>query len=535
MLAKQTTRDSATLAEPVRVLLIDDEADTLLPTLAQDLKPLGFSFSKETRAARTFDAVLSNPPDVLLLDLHFPGDDRRRDGRTTGGELLTEIRRRFVSVPVIIFTTRLDDHDIPLEAFEERPHGRFAKSMLERDSGWPTALAQAMRDAISTVRFEREAQDGDLGFLVGQSKEMHEVAALILTAARNRLPVLIYGETGTGKQRAAEAIHRLSSRTGRFEQINCAGVDEHTLESRLFGHERGAYTGAAAAREGLFELTDQGTLFLDEIQRMPMALQDKLMLTVEQGRTRRMGANTDRTVNVRLIAATNHNLSDLVADGVLREDLAHRLAGGLLIALPPLKARMADLPALFEHFVAKANQANERHVLSVLRAETRARLESHDWPGNIRELEATLSRAVTITSSNVLLPADIQFAPLARRRQIAPSAPMSEPISAEAAASNSAPSSASMRSDLISPLCDRLQDLPIGQRYGFLRDQENGLRRDVLIEFIARLRLSKGRKIGHKELAVALDPCNNGETDFARIRQFVSSCDVQLTKLECNQ
>lgn len=518
--------------EPIKVLLIDDEADTLLPRLRQHLRGEGFAIEKETEASRTEQAIGRHAPNLVLLDLHFPGDDRPCDGRTTGGKLLTGIRRQHPALPVLVFTTRLDDHDHPLETFEERPHGRFAKSVLDNNSNWPAILSQAVRDAMATARFEHEAHDDNFGFLIGQTQAMREVAARIRTAARNRLPVLIYGETGTGKQRAAEAIHRLSSRAGRFEQLNCSGIDESTLEAKLFGHERGAYTGAATAREGLFELADGGTLFLDEIQRMPMALQNKLMLVIEQGKIRRMGATADRKVDVRLVAATNDNLSDLVDEDLLRKDLAHRLCGGLDIALPALRDRLADLPVLFEHFVDKANGELGRHVLTVLRNETRKVLEAHAWPGNIRELEATVCRAVATTTSNVLLPEDIQFVPLAPRSK--PAAPPSaEPQPEE----TSDPYGVKTASDdaLIASLCDRLEALPLEQRYAFVLEQGTAFRAGVLIEFICRLRQRKGRKIRGKELATALDPCDGGERDFAKIRQLLSSCGISLSRLECNQ
>lgn len=531
MSSKEHVADHSRGSGPIKVLLIDDEADTLLPRLKQRLQGKDFSFFKETEAPRAEDAISSRAPDLVLLDLHFPGDDRRRDGSTTGGELLTALRRRHPMLPIIVFTTRLDDHDCPLEAFGARPHGYFAKSVLDRNGDWPSVLAQAMRDAMATARFEHQASDDEIGFLVGQTQAMREVAALIRTASRSRLNVLIYGETGTGKQRAAEAIHRLSGRTGRFEQLNCSGVDEPTLEAKLFGHERGAYTGAVTAREGLFELAIGGTLFLDEVQRMPMPLQDKLMLVVEQGKSRRMGASSDRMVDVRFIAATNDNLSDLVADGLLREDLAHRLAGGILIALPALRDRLVDLPALFEHFVAKANAANDRNVLPTMRIESRKVLEAHTWPGNIRELEATINRAVALTTSNVLLPEDIRFAPLPRALRVPVSSPAEPAITDEVDQHFDTKTSPESLTD---SLCNRLEELPLEERYDFLVGLEE-FRRGILIELICRLRQRKGRKIRGKELAAALDPCNGGERDFARIRQFLKSCGVRLSDLECNQ
>lgn len=516
--------DQAREIDPIKVLLIDDEADTLLPRLKQHLSKGGFALMKEADASRTNQAITQHAPDLVLLDLHFPGDDQRRDGRTTGGELLTWIRRQRPNQPVLIFTTRLDDHDHPLETFAVRPHGRVAKSILDNITNWPAVLSQAMRDAIVTARFEHESHDVDFGFLVGSTQAMREVAARIRTAARTNVPVLIYGETGTGKRRVAEAVHRLSGRAGRFEQVNCAGFDEKGLEAKLFGQERGPYTETASAAEGLFELANGGTLYFDEFQHLPMALQNKLMLVIEQGRIRRIGATADQQIDVRLVAATNDNLSDLVAEGLLREDLAYRLCGAIDIALPALRDRLADLPALFEQLVAKASRELGRHVLAFFRNETRQKLEAHSWPGNIRELEATIGRAVATTTSSVLLPEDIEFVPFVTPSRLA------SPISAEPQLFN-APND----DTLIAHLCDRLESLPLEERYAFLREQGLTLRAATLTEFIRRLRQRKGTKIRGKELAVNLDPCNRGESDFDKVRKLLSDCGVSLTKLEFNQ
>lgn len=499
----------------IQVLLIDDEADTLLPTLAQDLEPMGFTLHKETRQARALASVASMAPDVILLDLHFPGDDLRKDGRTTGGELLTAIRRQFESIPVIVFTTRLDDVDIPREVFDEPPHGYFAKPDFQLNTDWPAALAQWMRNAIETVAFTRDYASVDLGFVLGDTKEMREVAGLVQTAARNTLNVLLYGETGTGKRGVAEAIHRLSGRRGRFEQLNCAGIDAHALEDILFGRLRGTATVAAEFHPGLFELAVQGTLFLDEIHRMPMILQDKLMHVIEQGKLHRPGDSHDIPVDIRLIAGSDHSLSDLVAEGLLRENLAYRLAGGLLISLPSLRQRLDDLPALFADFVARANQANGRSISAVLRPEALAKLHAHTWPGDIGEMELVIARAVVTTTSTVLQPEDIEFVqmgPQASRPAIAPNVP------------------ADNHELVIKALTDQLEALAPGPRYQFLKDQGLPLRTEILTEFICRLRRKSGRKINHKALARELDP----HTSLDTIRQTVCGC-VSLSTMECNQ
>ena len=193
--------------DPVRVLLIDDEADSLLPPLAQDLEPMGFSFEKESSASRALQSVERARPDVILLDLHFPGDERLAL-RTTGGKLLAEIRSRFSATPVVVFSTRLDDVDIPLENFDEQPHAWFAKPAFEQDQTWPIELAALLRNAIDSAKLNDAELRDQLAFVVGKTDAMRRVAASVRSAARNSLNVLIYGETGTGKQLVAEAIRR---------------------------------------------------------------------------------------------------------------------------------------------------------------------------------------------------------------------------------------------------------------------------------------------------------------------------------------
>lgn len=536
----------------LRILLVDDEADSLLPTLVQHMSSLGFTFLKESLAEHALERIGDSQADAVLLDLHFPGDERREDGRTTGGTLLTRIRQQFNDLAVVVFTTRLDDADIPLEEFVEQPHGRFAKPDFSVDRNWAQALDRALRQAIQAAKLARSAAPHDLGFVVGHTKEMQEVVKQVRIAAQNALGVLIYGETGTGKQGVAEAIHRLSGRNGRFEQISCSAIHEETLEARLFGHERGAFTGATVSRPGLFEIADGGTVFLDEIQRMPRVLQEKLKKVIEDGRVQRMGQTTaDRQVDVRLIVATNHSLSDLVADELLMDDLAHRFAV-LLISLPSLRQHLGDLPELFSVFIERANAQTGKDVKKALRPETLEKLRSHSWPGNIRELEHTIVRAVAQTTSNVLMPEDITFVDLEPKqagRSKNTSPPHAEIAPEEANTAYGPPSTADEKSsraatlDLgvghekqaVLALADKLESLPVDSRYVFLLNQTDGtLRCQVLAEFVRRLRVRTGRKVRHKQLAAELDSLANGQRDLERIRQFVNTC-WKLTELECNQ
>ena len=515
-----------------RLLLVDDEAATLRPVLAQGLEPLGFSVIAEAEPGEALPAIERHRPDALLLDLHFPGDGRT-GGTTTGGRLLTDIRRQTRLVPVLVFTTRLDDVDIPLETFGERPHGFFAKPDFRR-GGWATQLARAIRDAIAAARHASTPDTGDLGFPVGQTKEMREAAAAVRTAAANRLTILIYGEEGTGRKQAAEAIHRLSDRTGRFEHYSCWRVSDETADVALFGRESGEHSGAGAT-PGLVELTEGGTLFLNEIQDLPLFLQHKLLTAVESGKVRLAGNASDRAADVRLIVATNHCLADLVAEGVLRADFAYLLAEGLPVSLPPLRERMADLPTLFAGIVERANERTEKRVCTLLRPETRAKLVAHDWPGNIRELESTLSRAVADTNSNVLLPDDISFVSMADPGP-ANSGSGHGPATPLRPARAGAHSGTARKDASVAAVTDYLESLPVAARYQYLKSQGDSLRREVLVEFIRRLRNAEGRRIPHKVLAQQLDPLESEvERGLNRIRQFLHSSGVHLTQLDFNQ
>ena len=500
--------------QTVRLLLIDDEADTLSPVLAQGLEPLGFSMAKASEPAEAMLRIEDEAPDAILLDLHFPGDGEAGDEGTTGGRLLTRIRRESPTIPVLVFTTRLDDVDIPLESFEERPHGYFAKPEFDPAGQWAIRLDQAIRDAIAAARHAEAPDVGDPDFVVGKTPEMREAAAAIRTAAGNRLMVVVYGESGTGRRRAAEAIHTLGGLAGPFEHFHCSGVGSEAAEAALFGGGSGP---------GQLERTDGGTLFLDEVQDLPAHLQYRVTTAVESGGAARTASG--REAGARLIVSTNHSLSDLVADGALREDLAHRLAGGLPVSLPPLRRRLVDLPEFFVRFVGEANEEANRHVSTVLRPETRERLAAHDWPGNLREFKSTIVRAVATADSNILLPENIEI-PRIVSAAAAGAAALDEPGTADTTVADS---------PTFLLLTDEMEGLPVAERYDFLRNLGNDLRRGVLIEFIRRLRETEGNRIQHKVLGAALDPLTDPIRDLNRIRQFLHGCGIRLTKLEFNR
>jgi len=245
-------------------------------------------------------------------------------------------------------------------------------------------------------RLERQLSSrGVLGKLIGSSAAMQEVFFLLRQAAPSNANILITGESGTGKEVVARLIHQLSPRSaGPFVAINCAALPESLIESELFGHEKGSFTGAIAARQGCFELSDTGTLLLDEIGDMPLALQAKLLRVLEDGRVRRLGAAREIQLDVRLLASTNRDPQQMVAEGRFREDLFYRLSV-FTVTLPPLRDRREDVPGLAEAILAELNQKHHTRITSLDPAVFPV-LERHAWPGNVRELRNMLERAVVL-------------------------------------------------------------------------------------------------------------------------------------------
>jgi DNA-binding NtrC family response regulator len=246
--------------------------------------------------------------------------------------------------------------------------------------------------------------------MIGVSRSLQEVFKRVGRVAKTDAPVLIVGESGTGKELVAKALHEYSPRRQQEMMIiNCGAIPENLLESELFGHEKGSFTGAIARRAGRFEQADGGTLFLDEIGDMPLTIQVKLLRVLQDGSFSRIGSNETLATDVRIIAATHKNLTDEVAAGRFREDLYYRL-NVVEIRIPPLRERVEDIPLLAEFFLQRLTKKNGMARIR-LTAEAINTLQSHAWPGNVRELENTIARACALTSSNILLPTDI---PLAR-------------------------------------------------------------------------------------------------------------------------
>ena len=390
---------------PLRILIVEDEEnarkgyEALLHRWNYDVLGVG---SGEDALARMGEFQ----PGVILADVELPG--------MNGIELLERLSQEKDGVPVIIITGRGSDERV-VQAIEsgafwyiEKPlKPPVLKSLLDR-------LVAMLRDQRAVASLTRELRDaGKLGSLVGASKPMQEVMHQIEMAAPSTASVLITGETGSGKEMAARTIHQLSPRAERpFVAINCSAIPESLMESEIFGHERGAFTGAAERRLGCFELADGGTLLLDEIGEMPAPTQAKLLRVLEDHKVRRLGSKSETPIDVRVLAATNKDPQQAVSKGQLRQDLYFRL-NVFHIHLPPLRDHKEDLPGLVEYLLKEVNAKHGRQVASI-GAEVMDLFKSYPWPGNVRELSNVIERAAIACDRGTIgrqhLPADFGHA-----------------------------------------------------------------------------------------------------------------------------
>ncbi len=330
-------------------------------------------------------------PELVISDVIMPD--------MTGQELMRSLLAGDADRPVLLMTAH-GTVEMAVEAMKAGAHDFLTKPLdYERLRATLEALRVDLGARRDAKRLAARRPDGS-GFreFVGDDPSMQRVYELIREVAPTEATVLVTGESGTGKELTARAIRQLSRRaSGPFVAVNAAAIPEELVESEIFGHEKGAFTGASRMRRGCFELADGGTLLLDEIAEMPLALQPKLLRVLEDGRVRRLGAARELEVDARIIAVTNRDPRRLVSEGGLREDLFYRL-NVFAIDLPPLRARRGDLPLLAEHFISACN---ERHRTGVegIREEALARLAGYDWPGNVRELRNAIERAVVLAKS----------------------------------------------------------------------------------------------------------------------------------------
>ena len=334
-------------------------------------------------------------PDAILLDQQLP------DG--FGIELLGEIVD-WPDAPPVIMITGASANDLAIEAMRIGAYDFIRKPMehVDIDTTLDKALCEHRLSRQVVVASEPAQEDVDLGQIVGSSPAVLAICKTIGAVASRSAPVLIAGETGTGKEVIARAIHHHSGRSGLFLPINCSALAEGVLESELFGHEAGSFTGAVGRRQGRFELAAGGTLFLDELGEMPVALQGKLLRVLQEGTYERVGGNQTLRSDARIIAATNRDLGGLVSNGMFREDLYYRM-NVVAIDIPPLRDRMSDLPVLVEHLLRRVN-ARQHSAVTRIAAEAWRKLQRYDWPGNVRELENVLTRAAVFARTGILTP-----------------------------------------------------------------------------------------------------------------------------------
>jgi DNA-binding NtrC family response regulator len=371
-----------------RILVAEDEP-TFGMTVARFLKQQGHEAKVCPTGRATFKALEQDEWDALLLDLKLPdaeGVEILEKVRAEHAELQTIIVTGFANVESAIATMRLGAFDYLTKPpnFDElavRVEKAAEKTVLEREN--------------RRLRFQ--VQRGLGSDIVTRSPALEKILKTLERVAAARTPVLIEGESGVGKELLAQHLHRISPRAGKaFVDLNCAAVPATLLESELFGHERGAFTGAAGEKPGLVEVADGGTLFLDEVGEMAPELQSKFLRVLDTGTFYRVGATRKRRADFRLVAATNRELSQEVAAGRFRKDLFYRV-NGVRVVVPPLRERPEDLPLLVAHFAARSLPASKRFSEAALAALTR-----HDWPGNVRELQFAVERAGLLADGDTI-------------------------------------------------------------------------------------------------------------------------------------
>jgi DNA-binding NtrC family response regulator len=378
-----------------RLLVVDDEPNVLY-SLQKSLSSEALEVVTAKTGKEGIERVVDVVPDAVIVDVRLPD--------MSGLDAYDRIRQIDPRLPVIVITA-FAKTETAIEAMRRGAYEYLLKPVDFRRlrEVVAKALEVSRLNHVPAVISEEETTDSPADRIVGYAPAMQEVYKAIGRVAPQDVTVLIVGESGTGKELVARSIYHYSHRSqGPFLAINCAAIPETLLESELFGHERGAFTGADQRRIGKFEQVSGGTIFLDEIADMTPATQGKVLRLLQEQRFERVGANETIQTDVRVIAATNKNLPEMVEKGAFRQDLYYRL-NGFLIQLPALRERREDIPLLVDHFVLSFNRELHKNVRSVT-PEARRVLESHDWPGNVRELQSAIRFAMLHAIGDVLTP-----------------------------------------------------------------------------------------------------------------------------------
>ncbi len=381
---------------PVKILIVDDEVN-LLQSLSDVLRKKGYLVATARNGLEALEKLKKRYFNMAIVDFKMP--------KMGGMELLEVMKERYPQTPVVILTgygtiksavdaMKKGAYNYLIKPFRPDEIILIANKIMEEEN---------LREENRFLRQELEKK----GEIITQSEEMRRLKELIEQVARTEATVLITGETGTGKELVAQAIYQKSSRKRNlFVKVNCAALAEGVLESELFGHERGAFTDAYIQKKGRFELADRGTLFLDEIGDIPVTTQVKLLRVLQEGEFERVGAEETIKVDVRIIAATNQNLPRAIKEKRFREDLFYRL-NVVSLELPPLRERKEDIPLLAQYFLRKHRALNKQ--VERISKEALAHLISYSWPGNIRELENTMERAIILTKKLLIEKGDLSL------------------------------------------------------------------------------------------------------------------------------
>ena len=397
------------------ILVVDDDRD-MLSLLDDLLSGEGYKVVKAKTGAEALAAIAKSRPDLVMIDVLLPDED--------GLTLLAQIKREHPELEVIVMTAfggsssaikamRVGAYDYVTKPFETDDLLATLARVFEKAD---------MAQEVNALRLELGKQSAQRERIVGSSRPMLEIYKLIGKVAGSDASILVSGESGTGKELVAEAIHKASARNPHpLIKVSCAALPETLLETELFGHEKGSFTGAMTMRKGRFEIADKGTIFLDEIGEMTLGTQTKLLRILQEHEFERIGSNTPIKVDIRVIAATNRDLAEEVDRNRFREDLYYRL-NVIHIHMPPLRERKEDIPALVEHFLAKYRWSADA-IPTTITEEALERLVAYDWPGNVRELENAVERAVVLSRGQPItveqLPFDSMKAPRGNGRKAA--------------------------------------------------------------------------------------------------------------------
>jgi DNA-binding NtrC family response regulator len=425
----ETTAEAEQKVTSERVLIVEDDAAARVG-LEQLIRSWGFIAESASDGEEALEKVTTFRPAIVITDLVMP--------RMDGLALLRALPQQGADVTTLLLTAQ-GTVDTAVEAMKEGAYDYLTKPVdIQRLKILLDKIVERLETMREVKALRRQLREhGTFGPLIGNSPEMRKIYQVVELAAPTQASVLITGESGTGKELVAQTIHQLSPRaTFPFIAINCAAIPETLLESEIFGHEKGAFTGAADRRQGCFELADRGTLFLDEIGEMTPALQVKLLRVLQERRFRRLGGRVEQSVDVRVIAATNVNPEEAVQKGTLRDDLYYRL-NVFSLRLPTLRERREDLPLLVQAFINEFNARNHKAIAGLDQQAMRM-VEHYGWPGNVRELRNVIERATILAPGpfievkhlppaltdepSVRKPSSVALAP-ARRRRVPPPRP----------------------------------------------------------------------------------------------------------------